>query len=64
MLWVWVLIAVLVVAAFVNQQGLLGSSGPEVVSWMAAGFAALAPVLAAAALLQYAGFVVPSPPRP
>jgi hypothetical protein len=37
--------AILVVAALVNSQG-QGGSGPDVVSWMAVGWAALAPVLA------------------
>ncbi len=37
---------ILAVAAFVNRQG--NASGPEIVSWMAIGFAALAPALATA----------------
>jgi hypothetical protein len=51
--------AVLAIAGFVNQQGLLGSSGPEIVSWMAVGFATLAPVLATAVRGQ--GLVAPPP---
>jgi hypothetical protein len=51
--------AVLAVAAFVNQQGLLRSTGAETVSWMAAGFAALAPFLATAVRGQ--GLVAPPP---
>jgi hypothetical protein len=37
--------AILVVAAVVNSQG-QGGSGPEVVSWMAVGLAAAAPLIA------------------
>jgi len=37
--------AILVVAAVLNSQGQSGS-GPEVVSWMAVGWAALSPILA------------------
>ena len=50
--------AILAVSAFVNRQGLL-ASGSEIVSWMAVGFAALAPVLATAVRGQ--GLVAPPP---
>ena len=49
---------ILVVAAVLNAQGRTGA-GPEVVSWMAVGWAALAPLLAAAVRGQ--GLVAPSP---
>lgn len=49
---------ILVVAALVNLQG-RGGSGPDVVSWMAVGLAALAPLVAT--LVRGAGLVPPSP---
>lgn len=53
--------AILVVAAVLNTQGKTGA-GPEVVSWMAVGWAALAPLLATA--VRGAGLVAPSPGHP
>jgi hypothetical protein len=52
--------AILVVAAVLNSQGQTGS-GPEVVSWMAVGWAALSPILAT--LVRGLGLVAP-PPSP
>ena len=51
--------AVLAIAVFVKQQGLLGG-GPEIVSWMAVAFAAAAPLLATAVRGQ--GLVAGPPP--
>jgi hypothetical protein len=50
--------AILVVAAVLNSQGQSGS-GPEVVSWMAVGWAALSPILAT--LVRGQGLVAPPP---
>ena len=50
--------AILVVAAVLNSQGQSGS-GPEVVSWMAVGWAALSPILATHVRGQ--GLVAPPP---
>lgn len=49
---------ILVVAALVNWQGSHGA-GPEVVSWMALGVAALAPLLAT--VVRGQGLVAPPP---
>ncbi len=48
--------AILVVAAFVNMQ-LRTGTGPEVVSWMAVGWAALAPLVAT--IVRGQGLVAP-----
>lgn len=50
--------AILVVAAVLNSQGQSGS-GPDVVSWMAVGWAALSPILAT--LVRGQGLVAPLP---
>jgi hypothetical protein len=50
--------AILVVAAMANSQGRAGS-GPEIVSWMAVGWAAVAPLLAT--LVRGQGLVAPQP---
>jgi hypothetical protein len=50
--------AILGVAALLNSQGKTGS-GPEVVSWMAVAWAALAPLLAT--VVRGQGLVAPSP---
>ncbi len=49
---------ILVIAAVLNRQGTAGA-GPEVVSWMAVGWAALAPLVAT--LVRGQGLVAPPP---
>jgi hypothetical protein len=49
---------ILVIAAVLNRQGTAGA-GPEVVAWMAVGWAALAPLVAT--LVRGQGLVAPPP---